>query len=331
MVLGVIKKRFGRGLTLLEMVVSLSIMAIVFAAVIPQFRLLHRSWDSKQGGAEAVQNMRVLADHINRKLSTAAKVTLVSDAATQSGFIEFEGNDGLTYRYDVDGQGYVQYGQVGSEEQLAGPVSKLQFSCFAMEDMATATMDVDSVRFVKVSTELVNAYAGGQNKLADIAAYISVEPGKTIFETDAIGAVGIKNKQQIQIATQAVLSVDATVDSISGYVKGPVGSNLRFARYSDKVGEPGDLLVETTVDAVQDNKFYWHKVSVTPTHLTAGTYWLAMALEVRQQSLNQSTVGSGQVRDRNNDAVANGFTSQWGISDDSGTERVSIYATYTPD
>ena len=68
------KKQFNKGLTLLEMIVSLSIMVIVFAAVIPQFTLLHRSWDSKQGNAEAVQNMRVLADHMNRKLSTATAV-----------------------------------------------------------------------------------------------------------------------------------------------------------------------------------------------------------------------------------------------------------------
>ena len=167
-----ITKRFGKGLTLLEMVTSLSIMAILFAAVVPQLRIINKSWDSKQGSAQAVQNMRVLSDHVNRKLSTAANILSVSDPAVESGFIVFEGNDGLVYRYDVDGQGYVQYGTSGSQSQLAGPVSKLQFSCFAPADMATPITDANSIGFVKVLTELINPSSAGQNKPVNIAAYV---------------------------------------------------------------------------------------------------------------------------------------------------------------
>lgn len=328
-----IKNRFDKGLTLIEMIVSLSIMAIVFAAIVPQFRILDKSWDSKQGSAQAVQNLRILADHVNRKLSTSAKVVSVSSAATGSGFIEFEGNDGLTYRYDVDGQGYVQYGTVGSQQQLAGPVNKLQFSCFALDDMATAITDVDSIRFVRVSTELVNTYAGGQNKGADIAAYINSDAAiaSSLFETDATESLEKKKKADVQIATQAVLSEDGTVTSILGYIKGPPPKKLRFAIYTDNSGEPGNLIVESAVDTVTSNAFYWHEIAVTSTHLTAGTYWLTMAFEHKNQYYNHSSSGQGQLRYKNNDAVTNGFTSQWTSSDDSGTERVSIYASYTAD
>ena len=315
----------------MEMVVSLSIMAIVFAAVLPQFRLIHNSWDSKQGSAETVQNLRIIADHINRNLAAAVKVISVSDAATESGFIEFQANDGLTYRYDIDEQGYAQFGALGDQSQLAGPVSKLQFSCFALDDLDTSITDVDSVRFVRVSTELINTSANGRDSAATIAAYINADSAVFLFETNATEALDTNNKADTQIATQAVLSEGGTITSIFGYVKGSPTKELRFAIYTDNSGEPGDLIVESAVATGLSSQFGWHEIAVTPTHLTAGTYWLAMAFEHKNQYFNHSASGQGQTRYKSNDAVTNGFTSQWSASDQSGTERISIYASYTPD
>jgi len=41
-------------LTLVEMLIAVAIMAIVFAAILPQFRAIQNSWDSKQGSAETL-------------------------------------------------------------------------------------------------------------------------------------------------------------------------------------------------------------------------------------------------------------------------------------
>jgi len=325
-----ITNRSSKALTIMEMVISLSIMAVVFAAVIPQFRLIQNSWDSKQGAAEAIQNMRIVADHINRKLSTAVKVIAVSDSATQNGFIEFEANDGLTYRYDVDGQGYVQYGLLGDQSQLAGPVTKLQFSCFALDDLDTSTVDVDSIRFVKCDTSVVNTVPAARAQDVTVATYINVESAEFLFESSAIGAIEVDNMADTQIATQAVLSKGGTVTSISAYIRGGV-KGLRFAIYTDNGGQPGDLIVESASVAGISNKFEWQQVAVASTHLTAGTYWLALAFDVKQQVFNHSESGSGQLRYKSNDAVANGFTAQWNSSDQSRTERISIYASYIPD
>ena len=53
------KIRWSKGLTLLEMVIAIAIMAIVFSALLPQFKSISNSWASKQGNAEALQNGRV--------------------------------------------------------------------------------------------------------------------------------------------------------------------------------------------------------------------------------------------------------------------------------
>ncbi|MHC4586097.1 MAG: type II secretion system protein, partial [Planctomycetota bacterium] len=46
------KIRSSRALTLVEMLIAMAIMAIVFSAVVPQFRVIQNSWDSKQAASE---------------------------------------------------------------------------------------------------------------------------------------------------------------------------------------------------------------------------------------------------------------------------------------
>jgi len=43
-------------MTLVEMLIAMALMAIIFAAVVPQFRLINNSWDSKVGASETLQN-----------------------------------------------------------------------------------------------------------------------------------------------------------------------------------------------------------------------------------------------------------------------------------
>ncbi len=111
---------------MLELVLAMVMITIIFAAVLPQFAAIRNSWDSKQGSAEALQNGRVLMDHISRNLSKAERITAVS------AFYGYEwlhpvvdDNDGNN-RYDIARRdNYVEYGVVGNLSDLAGPVSSL--------------------------------------------------------------------------------------------------------------------------------------------------------------------------------------------------------------
>ena len=66
-------------MTLVEILISMAIMAVIFAAVVPQFRVIQNSWDSKVGASETLQNGRVLIDHLNRNLSKASRILEVSE------------------------------------------------------------------------------------------------------------------------------------------------------------------------------------------------------------------------------------------------------------
>ena len=160
-------------LTLMETVISLAIMAIIFAVLLPQLRVIQNSWDSQAGAFETLQNGRVLMEHLHRNLSKAARITAVSDSNTTSGYIEFIDNDANSFRYDVNStSNYVEFGLVGSLSDLAGPVSQLQFACYNALDLDTPITDVNSIRSVKVETTLVNAAALDQDMIFSTQAYL---------------------------------------------------------------------------------------------------------------------------------------------------------------
>ena len=79
--------QFSRAMTLVEITLAMAIMAIIIAVLLPQFRVIQNSWDSKAGAADALQNGRVLIDHLNRNLSKAVRITAVSGPSETNGYI----------------------------------------------------------------------------------------------------------------------------------------------------------------------------------------------------------------------------------------------------
>jgi hypothetical protein len=150
------------------MIIALAIIAVVFAAMLPQFNNIRNSWDSKRANAEIIQNGRVLTEFLKRYLAKAVQITDVSDPSENDGYIEFIGADEVTYRCDIDENDYIEFGPVGSLAELAGPVDRLQFSCYTLSDLDNTTTVLTSVRFVKVETTFTNPEQGqggmGQSK-----------------------------------------------------------------------------------------------------------------------------------------------------------------------
>jgi type II secretory pathway pseudopilin PulG len=178
-------------LTLVEMIIAMAIMVIVFAAIVPQFRIILNSWDSKAGAAEALQNGRVLIDHLNRNLSKAVRITAVSASSVTNGYIQFIANDSNTYRYDIGESNYVEFGPVGSLADLAGPVSSLQFTCYDGNNFTNAITDGNFIRFVDVNTTLTNLATLGQDKTFKTSAYLRTNAqGSDCWQNDDIGEVG---------------------------------------------------------------------------------------------------------------------------------------------
>jgi type II secretory pathway pseudopilin PulG len=209
------KIRLRRAITLLELVLAMVMITIIFAAVLPQFAIMGHSWDSKQGAAEALQNGRVLMEHISRNLSEAVRITAVSEADDSSGYIEFEDNDGNIMRYDLS-DNYVRYGPVGNLSDLAG-ITSLAFTCYDACNLDTplpSVEDLNNIRAVKVDATFVNSASMGEDKTFTTLVYLRTN-GDTqdCWQHQDIGSVAAAGTAS---STACAWTIDASGENISG-------------------------------------------------------------------------------------------------------------------
>ena len=231
------KTRSARAMTLVEILIAMAIMAIVFSAVVPQFRVIQNSWDSKQANSEILQNGRVLIDYLNRNLSKAIRITAVSDPAETNGYIEFEDNVANNLRFDINGtSNYVEFGPVGSLSDLAGPASQLLFTCYDGNDFDTPITDVNDIRFIKVQTILSNPAAMGQNKTFTTYTYLRV--CSTGGDESLIGWWKLDETLLITASDSSGNGNDGTLvlmNPAQDWVTGKVGGALDFDGLNDYV------------------------------------------------------------------------------------------------
>jgi hypothetical protein len=221
-------------------------MAIIFSAVVPQFRVIQNSWDSKQASAETLQNGRVLIDHLNRNLCKAARVTAVSGPSETNGYIEFMDNEGETLRYDIAANNYVEFGEVGDLHELAGPVSQLLFTCYDGNDFDTAITDVNSIRFIKLQTTLTNPAGMGQDKTFTSSVYLRACP--TPGDANLIGWWRLDEISDNDAADSSGNSNDGRLRNMIGneWTTGQVGGALEFYGTNDYVDCGTDSSLDIT-------------------------------------------------------------------------------------
>jgi hypothetical protein len=163
---------------------------------------------TQKGNAEVIQNGRVLIDHLYRNLSAAVRITAVSGSSETNGYIEFEGNDSNTMRYDISSN-CVEFGPVGNLAELASPVSQLQFTCYDACDLDTPIMDVNAIRCVKVKTILTNT-GSGPDKTFTTQAYL-----RTNLQDEVVWMLYKAEGSEIEFDTEkclepALWQIDAT-------------------------------------------------------------------------------------------------------------------------
>ncbi len=172
--------RYCKGLTLLEMFIALALLIVVMTSLLPQIASINKGWDSRIHSSNALQNGRVLVEHLNRNLTSATKIIAVSESTENAGYIEFQDNNGDIQRYEISPKYMVQFGNPGVLQDLAGPIGKFNIKCYDDNDLDTPididTYGVDGIRFIKTSLILTNAAELGQDKDLTASAYLRTNP-----------------------------------------------------------------------------------------------------------------------------------------------------------
>ncbi|MHC5060838.1 MAG: LamG-like jellyroll fold domain-containing protein [Planctomycetota bacterium] len=219
-----------KGLTMMEMIISLTIIAVIFAVIVPQFRNMENSWASKQATAEMLQNGRVLTSYLNQNLAKATRIIAVSDPCDTTGYIEFKGNDSITYRCEIGADNIVEFGPVGNLVDLAGPVSQLQFTCYDVYDLDTPITTVGDIRSVNVQITLTDS-GPGQDRNFTTQAYL---------RTNTQGLVGqwkLDETSGLIAADSSGYGNDGTLANMAGneWTTGVAGGALEFDGDNDYI------------------------------------------------------------------------------------------------
>ena len=161
------------GITLIELMAALVIMALILISFPAAFRGGTHVWQASDRHAEVLQNALIGMEQITRELRQAKNVISVSASSDTTGYIEFKyaedtDYDGVddVYKYQLYAAigGYLQYawshdGTVvlaNSLDMIAGPVSSLTFTCYKfmdgsyMEIDTTDSDDIASIRLVEI-------------------------------------------------------------------------------------------------------------------------------------------------------------------------------------
>ncbi len=292
-----VRPRRGRGLTVVEMVLALAIMAIVFAAILPEFRAIQNSWDSKADNAEIIQNSRVLTDHLYRNITKARRITAVSNSDDINGYIEFENVGGDVLRYDIRANNYVEFGATDELSELAGPISNLQFTCYDAFDLDNPlnmrTADVNDIRCVKIQAMLPNPSRLGRDKTIAAQVYLRSNPN---LESENIDLVGWWKLDETSGATASDSSGNGNHGTLirmgwsSGWVTGKDGGALDFDGRNDCVQVPDspsfDIEDEITVAAWINPEDTWSwrtivsKFAHTHHHYRLDLYWFLYSRKI---------------------------------------------------
>jgi len=184
------------GLTVLELVVAVSLMAVIVAVMAPLLHGVQKSWAAKEAQSESLANARAFMHHFSQHLSQALRVTAVSDPAATTGYIQFITPDGNEVRYEVDSDNYIQFGLPGSLADLAGPAEVLRIACYDGNDFTTAVTDSNSIRFVTVEAAFRDPARLRRSQALRTSVYIRT--GAVAEPNYAIVDAGVAVKDEVQ-------------------------------------------------------------------------------------------------------------------------------------
>ena len=138
------------GLSLLEMVIASTMLAIVAATVVVVLRSSREAWEAHAADFSRIEAAHATLRHIVREVRQADAVTALSASTDNSGSLSLRMSDGSIKVWDHDaGTNTVSFGISTANQLLAPDITGLRFSGFRANG-TTATTVADDVQCLRV-------------------------------------------------------------------------------------------------------------------------------------------------------------------------------------
>ncbi len=143
-----------RGFTLLELMVTTAMLAVLTTATMVLVRTSYSAWNRHEEAQSTRQSGIAVLRHIVRHVRQAGSVVAISTAADNSGTLSILTPTGQTLVWDHDaGTKRVLFGSTTASQVLATGVEELNFVGFRT-DGTTSTTDVGLIHSIRATTEI---------------------------------------------------------------------------------------------------------------------------------------------------------------------------------
>lgn len=143
-----------RGMSLLELVIATSMLAMVMGAVSMILRTSRQAWEAHAGDYTRVEAAHATLRHLVREVRQADAVTAVSTAADNSGQLGLLMPTGETRLWDHDAStNTVNFTATSGSGILATDITGLRMTAYEA-DGTTTTTTADDVQFLKIDVTI---------------------------------------------------------------------------------------------------------------------------------------------------------------------------------
>ena len=161
------------GLTLLEVIAAMAMMATLMASVIVLVRSSYAVWQAHEADMEAAESAYAALRHIVRSTRQAVSVSAISADTDTTGNLSLVMDSGDVWNWQHSGTGQVLFGISPSSttELLADNVNQMTFVGYEA-DGTTATTAVDDIHSIKCSVQVTMPAAGGTTRTVSCHAWL---------------------------------------------------------------------------------------------------------------------------------------------------------------
>ncbi|MGQ9608146.1 MAG: prepilin-type N-terminal cleavage/methylation domain-containing protein [bacterium] len=239
------KNNFEKGVTLVELLLVVSILAIALSTI-PMFtKSGDLAWNTEDNKAEVTQNALIGMDKLVRELKQSRSITEVSDSSNSFGYIQYVERDGTSEKRFRYNDGYLEFGDTDALDRLAGPIGSLKFTCYDIN--GSVTTDVNEIKSIMI--ELTTTKNGISVPLTsrvfiheDVAGF-SIEDGSSGGGGGEGGGGGGSGDSEGGLGDFAIFGKEGVSISNSVTIAGNVGTHGNLLWSVNSTSITGDVVV----------------------------------------------------------------------------------------
>lgn len=247
------------GFTLVELILVVAMIAVVGFAIAGLVRSSYEDWKLGSDRSSLLQDGRAAIEQMVRILRQAQRFSSVSPSTDEAGCITFTDVNGIAKQFKLNTDtSELEYGQPGALSALAGPVSKLVFTCYDIDANSLAgAVQANSIKSVHIEATFVDAEDSSMNftlsgRVFCPKDFLYVVVNELMYNPPGSGDAA---KEWVELYNSSDSAVDANGWTIQASSQtDPLSSHLQFGDGTTTIDANGYAVVTTKNTTVYNER-----------------------------------------------------------------------------